>query len=121
MLSLRSAEPEGRAGRREAGSALVVVGEGTFDGRPEGGGVTGLADVGEFVDDDVVEQGHGQLHGGPVDVEPVVLTEGAPPVAEVSDVQLAGAQAARTRDSMSIFSGIGVSPQWSRGLNAAET
>ena len=50
----------------------------------------GLADVGEFVDEDVVEQGHRKLHGCPVDVEPVVLAEGAPPVAEIADVEVTG-------------------------------
>jgi hypothetical protein len=72
----RSAEPEGRAGSGEAAAALVVVGEGALHGGPESGGVAGLADVGEFVDDDIVEQGDRELHGRPVDVEAVVLAEG---------------------------------------------
>src|SRR5260370_18140004 len=71
---------------------MVIVGEGTLDGGPEGGRVARLPDVGEFVDDDVVDQGDGQLHGGPVDVEAVVLAEGAPAVAEVADVQVAWVQ-----------------------------
>lgn len=52
--------------------------------------MTGLFDVGEFVDDDVVEQGDGELHSRPVDIEAVGLTERSPAVAEVSDIQVAG-------------------------------
>jgi hypothetical protein len=50
--------------------------------------VAGLAHVSEFVDDEVVEQGDGELHGGPVDVEVVVLAERAPPVAKIADVEM---------------------------------
>lgn len=40
-----------------------------------------LADVEEFMDDDVIEQRDRQLHGSPVDVETIVLAQGTPPVA----------------------------------------
>jgi hypothetical protein len=51
------AEPGTGAGSGEAGAALVVVGEGAFDDGPERGCVAWLADVDEFVDDDVIELG----------------------------------------------------------------
>src|SRR5260370_39662021 len=52
-----SAKPERCAGGGKAGAALIAVGQGALDGGPEGGGVARLADMGEFVDDDVVDQG----------------------------------------------------------------
>jgi len=82
----RSAKPEGSASRGKTGLAVLVAGHGASDGGPKGGGVAWLADVGEFMDDDVVEQGGGELHSGPVDVEMAALAERAPPVAEVPDI-----------------------------------
>src|SRR5262249_35021315 len=63
----RSAEPEGCASRGEAALAVLVIGHGALDGSPEGGGVTGLAYVGEFMHDDVIHQGDRELHRCPVD------------------------------------------------------
>jgi len=50
-----STEPEDAASGGEAGAALVVVGEGALDRGPENRSVTRLPDVGQLVDDDVVE------------------------------------------------------------------
>jgi hypothetical protein len=61
--------------------ARLVVGEGALDGRPERRCVLRMGDEGEFVDEHVVDRGGRQLEGRPVDVEPAVAAEGAPPVA----------------------------------------
>jgi hypothetical protein len=37
--------------------------------------MAGLTNVSKFVNDDVVEHGDGELHGGPVDVEAVILAK----------------------------------------------
>jgi hypothetical protein len=52
-----SAKPERCAGGGQASAALIVVWQGALDGGPERGCMARLADVGEFVDDDVVDQG----------------------------------------------------------------
>ena len=43
----------------QPGFALLVFGQGSGDPLPEGGGVVGLGEVGQLVDDDVVHQGRG--------------------------------------------------------------
>ena len=51
----RSAKPESCADAGYTGAALVVAGEGSFDGSPESGSVAGLVDVGQLVDEDVID------------------------------------------------------------------
>jgi restriction system protein len=52
-------QPEPGARRRQAALAGLVVGEGSFDDGPEGWRVVGLGDVGQFVDEDVVDEADG--------------------------------------------------------------
>ena len=66
----------------------LVVGHEAFDDGPELGGVVRLAEVGEFVDEDVVDEAWGELEGGPVDVDVLgawMRAGGAPAEAEVAD------------------------------------
>ena len=44
---------------------------------PELGGVVGLAQVGQLVDEDVVDEARRELQGGPVDVDPRRAVGGA--------------------------------------------
>jgi hypothetical protein len=65
----------------------VLTGEGALDSGPECHSMTWLADVGEFVNHHVVDQRHRKLRGCPVDIQPVVLAEGAPPVPRMAHVE----------------------------------
>ncbi len=55
--------------------------------------MVGFAQVGEFVREDVVDQGWPELHGGPVDADPACRGGGSPFVAKVGDLGPAGVDA----------------------------
>ena len=61
--------------------ALLIVRHGPFQTAPEGGGVVGLVQVNELMDDHVLGDVAGQQDGLPVEVDPVALAAGAPAVA----------------------------------------
>ena len=60
-----------------------------LDGGPELWGVVCFAEVGEFVDEDVVDEARRELERGPVDVDALRAVGGpgrAPPEAEIANV-----------------------------------
>src|SRR6266702_840998 len=57
-------------------------------GEPEDRAVISVADVGQFVNEDVVDEVGRELHRGPVDVEPADGGAGAPAVAKRKNAQV---------------------------------
>ncbi|ABD13359.1 transposase, IS4 family [Frankia casuarinae] len=80
-------EPEGRAEGCEPVLAGLVVRQGAFDQSPEDWCVVSFVSVGEFVDEDVVDETDRELHGRPMDVDSPGGAERAPSVAEVAHVE----------------------------------
>ena len=63
------ADPDVLSGGSEDGLVGLVGGHEAGDDGPELGGVVGFVEVGEFVNEDVVDKAWRELEGGPVDVD----------------------------------------------------
>ena len=62
-------QPDVLACGGEGGPLGVATRHEAVDNGPELGGVVRLAEVGEFVDENVIDEAWGELEGGPVDVD----------------------------------------------------
>ncbi len=69
----------------EPGFGFFHTGGAGADDVPEAGGVVALQQVGEFVDDDVVNDVRGRLDEAPIESDGVLGGARAPTVAEVGD------------------------------------
>ena len=74
-------------------SVLLQPGFGLFHGRrlsandvPESGGMVGLDEVGQFVDDNIINHQHGGFNQAPVEIDIVINGAGTPSVAIVDDL-----------------------------------
>ncbi len=69
----------------EPAAALLPVGQDALDDPPEGGGVVRLAQVGQLVDHDVIDDAGRQQDALPVEVQATALAARAPAEAELLD------------------------------------
>lgn len=64
---------------------MLGIGHRLGDERPELRGVVLVGEVGEFVDDDVLDEGGSQHHGAPVEAECAVGGAASPALALITD------------------------------------